>query len=92
MEKNLPKAKVFKRESCKGLMLLPRKLAIQCIRGYQLVASPWVGNQCRFTPTCSHYAIEAYQQKGFIKGTFLSLKRIVKCNPWHKGGIDEVPK
>ncbi len=71
---------------------LPAAIAIKCIRGYQLIASPWIGNQCRFTPSCSHYAMDAYKQFGFIKGSWLTLKRILKCNPWHKGGIDLLPE
>jgi putative membrane protein insertion efficiency factor len=46
---------------------------------------------CRFTPTCSNYAIEALETHGFVKGTFLSIKRIIRCNPWGKFGYDPVP-
>jgi putative membrane protein insertion efficiency factor len=74
------------------LSQLPKTVAIASIRGYQFIASPWVGNQCRFYPSCSNYAIDAYQHYGFIKGSWLSTKRILKCNPWHSGGIDLVPK
>jgi putative membrane protein insertion efficiency factor len=80
------------RHLIKCLICLPTKLAILLIRGYQLIASPWIGNQCRFTPTCSHYAIGVYREFGFLKGTWLSLKRIVKCNPWVEGGINDIPK
>lgn len=69
----------------------PAILAIKFIRAYQFIASPWVGHQCRFYPSCSHYAIDAYKQRGFITGSWLSLKRVLKCNPWHPGGIDHVP-
>lgn len=72
------------------IKLLP-KLAIKCIHVYQLIASPWVGNQCRFYPSCSHYAVEAYTHFGFIKGSWLTFRRILKCHPWHKGGIDLLP-
>ena len=65
-------------------------LAIKCLKGYQLVLSPWIGNQCRFTPSCSNYAIDAYTQLNFIKASWLTAKRVCKCNPWHEGGIDEV--
>ena len=65
-------------------------LAIKCLKGYQLVLSPWIGNQCRFTPSCSHYAIDAYTHFSFLKGSWLTIKRVVKCNPWHEGGIDEI--
>lgn len=73
------------------LLKWPAKIAIGCIRAYQLVLSPWVGHSCRFTPTCSQYAIEAYQTCGFFKASWLSCKRLAKCHPWHKGGIDNVP-
>jgi putative membrane protein insertion efficiency factor len=63
--------------------------AIKCLKGYQLVLSPWIGNQCRFTPSCSNYAIDAYRHFNFFKASWLTIKRVVKCNPWHEGGIDE---
>jgi putative membrane protein insertion efficiency factor len=63
------------------------------IRLYRFFLSPFMGNQCRFSQTCSHYSEEAYQQHGFIKGTFLMIRRILKCNPWYKGTtLDSVPK
>ncbi len=58
------------------------------VRGYQIFLSPFVGNSCRFYPSCSNYALEAIEKHGALKGFFLTLKRIAKCNPWHKGGID----
>lgn len=70
---------------------LAKHTAIGIIRLYRYLASPWVGNQCRFYPTCSHYAEEAFQQYGFFKGCFLTLKRLLKCHPFHSGGIDFVP-
>jgi putative membrane protein insertion efficiency factor len=61
------------------------------LRFYRSAISPYLGNNCRFHPTCSVYAMQAIEQYGSIKGTWLALKRIVKCHPWHPGGIDEVP-
>ncbi len=69
----------------------PSLLIIACIRCYQLLVSPYLGNHCRFTPTCSSYAAEAYQHYGFFKGSWLSIKRLVRCNPWCKGGYDDLP-
>jgi len=66
-------------------------LAIKFIRGYQLIISPMIGPRCRFTPTCSHYAIEAIQSHGMIKGCWLAACRLVKCHPLHEGGYDPVP-
>ena len=64
--------------------------AIKCLKTYQLILSPWVGNQCRFTPSCSNYAIDAYTHFHFFKATWFTIKRVAKCNPWHEGGIDEI--
>ncbi|MBX2809092.1 MAG: membrane protein insertion efficiency factor YidD [Cellvibrionaceae bacterium] len=67
------------------------KPVLLIIRLYRYLLSPWLGNQCRFSPSCSHYAEEAYQQHGLFKGTWLTLRRLLKCNPWHQGGFDPVP-
>lgn len=66
-------------------------LLLALIRLYQLALSPFVGNQCRFSPTCSHYAHEAIAQHGAIKGAWLAVRRIGRCHPWHPGGHDPVP-
>jgi len=58
------------------------------IKGYQLMLSPLLGNCCRFYPSCSNYALEALEKHGSLKGVFLIFKRLVKCHPWHKGGVD----
>ncbi|MCD8503972.1 MAG: membrane protein insertion efficiency factor YidD [Burkholderiaceae bacterium] len=68
-----------------------RWLLIKIIRGYQYLLSPWVGSNCRFNPTCSHYAIQSIEQHGPIKGVWLSIKRIGRCHPWADGGNDPVP-
>ena len=62
------------------------------IRAYQLVLSPVLGNNCRFYPSCSNYAIEAINHHGAIQGAVLIGKRIVRCHPWHPGGFDPTPK
>jgi putative membrane protein insertion efficiency factor len=61
------------------------------IRVYQKVISPWLGPSCRFTPTCSQYAVEALQKYGAVKGLWLAIKRIARCNPWGGHGHDPVP-
>ncbi|MBA3956942.1 MAG: membrane protein insertion efficiency factor YidD [Parachlamydiaceae bacterium] len=61
------------------------------IRLYQFCLSPFVGQSCRFYPTCSHYAYKAFQTHGVFKGFWLMTKRLLKCHPWHPGGHDEVP-
>jgi uncharacterized protein len=71
--------------------ITPSVVAIKCIHGYRYLLSPWIGNQCRFYPSCSHYTEEAINEHGFVKGSFLGLRRILKCHPWHQGGLDPVP-
>jgi putative membrane protein insertion efficiency factor len=67
------------------------KLFILLIRLYRLAISPFLGPCCRFFPSCSDYAEEALSKHGIIKGLYLTIKRIVKCFPWHPGGYDPVP-
>lgn len=67
-----------------------RKFLIWLIKLYQKIPGPWHG-ACRFTPTCSHYAIEALETHGTCKGLWLTTKRIFRCNPFCKGGYDPVP-
>ena len=61
------------------------------VRAYRLTFSPWVGHGCRYQPTCSAYALEALQEHGGIKGSWLAAKRIGRCHPWGDSGIDNVP-
>ncbi len=67
-------------------------ILIKIIRIYQVIFSAFVGQHCRFTPTCSNYAIDAVENHGFSKGLMLSTKRVCRCHPWSVGGVDEVPK
>ncbi|MGY0399658.1 MAG: membrane protein insertion efficiency factor YidD [Ostreibacterium sp.] len=68
-----------------------RYCLIALIRGYQLLLSPIMGNACRFQPTCSHYGIEAIEKYGSIKGSYLAVKRLCRCQPLCKGGYDPLP-
>lgn len=68
-----------------------KKFVISAIRFYQREISPLSPPRCRYIPTCSQYALEAVEKYGSIKGTFLATKRILRCNPFHKGGYDPVP-
>lgn len=67
-------------------------IAIGLIRIYRLCISPMIGQVCRFHPTCSEYALQAFITYGFFKGIYLTLKRLGKCHPWHPGGMDEIPE
>lgn len=67
-------------------------LLIGCIRLYQLLLSPLLGDNCRFFPSCSAYARQAIREHGVLKGGYLSLRRILKCHPFHPGGFDPVPE
>ncbi|MDN3679354.1 membrane protein insertion efficiency factor YidD [Vibrio tapetis subsp. quintayensis] len=66
-------------------------LAIGLVKLYQWIISPLLGPRCRFTPTCSQYALEALKAHGFAKGCWLSGKRLLKCHPLSDGGYDPVP-
>lgn len=68
-----------------------RRVLIAIVRAYQYLLSPWWGTQCRFTPTCSHYAIEALDRHGALAGAWLAVRRILRCHPWSAGGYDPVP-
>lgn len=68
------------------------KIMVWLIRGYQKFISPLKPPTCRFAPTCSYYAIEAVRRFGALKGGWLALRRILKCHPFHPGGIDLVPE
>lgn len=62
------------------------------VRFYQLAISPWLGSNCRYQPTCSHYMIEALKEHGLLKGLWIGSKRIGRCHPWGGQGYDPVPK
>jgi len=69
-----------------------RKSLILIIRLYKLLVSPWLGSHCRFYPSCSSYAIEAVERHGALRGSWLALRRLSHCHPWHEGGVDPVPE
>ena len=64
---------------------------ILAIKLYQWIISPWLGQKCRFTPTCSQYGVEAIRKHGPVKGLWLTIKRVGRCNPWGGHGYDPVP-
>lgn len=75
-----------------ALQNLPRRLLVAAVLAYRLALKPWLGNACRFEPTCSAYALEALQQHGAIAGSLLGAARVLRCHPWCQGGHDPVPQ
>ncbi len=65
-----------------------KKIFLKIIRIYQDFISPNLGVTCRFYPSCSEYSFQTLEKHGLFKGLFFSVKRLLKCNPWHKGGVD----
>jgi uncharacterized protein len=70
---------------------LVRAALLGLIRLYQLTLSPWLGNPCRYEPTCSRYAAEAIERHGALRGVWLAAKRLGRCHPWGRSGYDPVP-
>lgn len=66
-------------------------ILVGVIRFYQMSISPMLPASCRFTPTCSQYAVEALRKHGFLKGIYLTIRRILRCHPWGGSGYDPVP-
>jgi uncharacterized protein len=77
--------------SARAIARAPQVAAIVLIRLYQQCVSPYLGPRCRFHPSCSHYACEAMQSHGFLRGGWLAFRRLLRCHPFHPGGVDPVP-
>jgi putative membrane protein insertion efficiency factor len=73
------------------LTRLPQQALVLLVKGYRLLLSPWLGSSCRFEPTCSAYSLQALQQLGALRGSYLTLHRLARCHPWCHGGFDPVP-
>jgi putative membrane protein insertion efficiency factor len=73
-------------------MALPRQALIALVRAYRFFLKPWLGNACRFEPSCSAYALQALHQHGALAGSALSAARLLRCHPWCDGGHDPVPE
>ncbi len=71
--------------------MIIQRLLMGVVRGYRLLLSPWLGSSCRFEPTCSVYALQALEQHGAARGSYLTVRRLVRCGPWCQGGHDPVP-
>ena len=72
------------------IIRIPKFISQGLIWIYKKCISPLLPNVCKFTPTCSTYTMQSIQEWGFFKGTFLGIKRIFRCNPWSKGGLDPI--
>lgn len=68
-----------------------KRLLVLLVRVYQVALSPYISVHCRFTPTCSRYAIEALEKYGAIRGSYLTIRRLLRCHPFSSGGYDPVP-
>lgn len=80
------------RRLLRGLRHLPVLILVGMIRGYQKVVSPMTGPTCKYYPSCSAYALTAVRRHGALRGTGLALWRLLRCNPWSLGGVDDVPE
>jgi uncharacterized protein len=76
----------------RSIQQLPQQFLVGIVKGYRLFLSPWLGSACRFEPTCSVYSIQALDTHGAAKGSYLTLKRLCRCQPWCEGGVDPVPE
>jgi uncharacterized protein len=74
-----------------GLKRLPRTVLVYLVKGYQVSLSPLLPPSCRYYPSCSAYAVEALERHGALRGSWLALRRILRCHPFRPGGFDPVP-
>ncbi|MHB1171268.1 MAG: membrane protein insertion efficiency factor YidD [Lacisediminihabitans sp.] len=79
------------RRTASFVLLLPRNLCVVVLRGYRVVISPLYGEVCRYYPSCSAYTLQAIQQYGVLRGSWMGVRRITRCHPWAAGGVDDVP-
>ena len=73
------------------VLLLPRNICVVILRAYRAVISPLYGDVCRYYPSCSSYTLQAIQQYGTLRGSWMGARRIARCHPWAAGGVDDVP-
>lgn len=81
----------YKQSVAEGLRMglnMPRRVLAALVLGYQRWISPWFPARCRFYPSCSQYALQALERYGALKGSWMALKRLVRCGPWSRGGYD----
>lgn len=78
--------------SLRTLRDLPRRGLVAGVQAYRFALKPWLGNSCRFEPSCSAYALEALRRHGAVAGVALGTARLLRCHPWCEGGHDPVPQ
>ncbi len=71
--------------------MIMARILVWIVKAYQLVLSPFFGQQCRFYPTCSQYSVEAIQKHGALLGSYYTIRRLLRCHPWCEGGHDPIP-
>ena len=74
-----------------SLLLVPRNVLVATLKVYRTVISPLYGDVCRYYPSCSHYAMQALQHHGVLRGLWLGSRRLARCHPWAAGGVDDIP-
>lgn len=74
------------------IFLIPRNIAVLLLKIYRFLISPMYGDVCRYYPSCSRYSLEAMQSYGLLRGICMTAWRLLRCNPWSSGGIDDVPE
>ncbi|GCD20248.1 membrane protein insertion efficiency factor YidD [Cellulomonas algicola] len=79
------------RSVVRGAVRLPAQLVLLLLRGYQRFISPMTPPTCRFYPSCSQYAVIAVTRHGLLHGSWLAVRRLLRCHPWNPGGVDDVP-
>src|SRR5690554_3788629 len=79
-------------KALRAIVAIPKLLLVGVIKVYQWTISPLLGPRCRYYPSCSHYGLEAVRRHGALKGVALGTWRVLRCNPWSNGGIDDVPE
>jgi uncharacterized protein len=76
----------------RNIALWPARILMGIVKGYRLFFSSWLGSNCRFSPSCSAYSLQALETFGAGAGTYLTLKRLARCHPWCEGGVDPIPE
>src|SRR3712207_8048478 len=85
------RARATGRRAWRLMLRAPRCIPVFALRLYRYLVSPLYGDTCRFYPSCSLYALEAFERHGVLRGAYLTTRRLLRCHPWNPGGVDPVP-